>query len=173
MSGSSDDRNVNLLCPVLSPRGRAAVSRLLCHWPPDGKPMRAHVLALAADAEATISSFLNSTIVYIIAKQWADLLSVYVFRLHRRPFCEGGDLLCGAEAPAWQMYLFAAGLLLVLTPLQQTAIRTGSLASTCQMAKLSTLNKQQQVKGLVRAWSHGRVQLHLPRRLQIPQTTLN
>ena len=150
--GAPDDRNVQLLCPILSLRGRVAVSSL-CRWPPNARPMRAHILALYADAEATISSFVNSTIVYVIAKQWADLLSIYVFRLHPRPFCTEDPPVCGREAQAWQMYLFASGLLLVLTPLQQAVAR--------HEKRLPSLKKVQSASAQAVGWSLGAASVRL------------
>ena len=110
--------SATLWCPILSPRGRYVVYSL---FRGQVQPAREHVIALVAEAETTLRSFGTSTLVYVIAKEWADLLSIYVFRLQPRPFCQGEVSVCGTIAPGWQLLCFALGLLAVLTPLQCSA----------------------------------------------------
>lgn len=107
---------------VMSARGRAALRSLFCSCPPDHRPIKQHLAILVAKAEDTLADFTDSTIVYIIAKQWADLLSIYTFRLHARPFCAHASAhVCGTEAAGWIQLLYALGLLLVLAVVVRAA----------------------------------------------------
>ena len=106
------------LCALLSVSARHVLRNLFCHCPPRLKPASAHFSRLFEDARPHVQAFVDSTIIYVLSKQWFDMLSIYAFRLHARPFCEGSVAACGDEAPGSHQALFAVGLLIVLIPIQ-------------------------------------------------------
>ena len=54
----------------------------------DGNPSALARLRSAMQASiVSTRSFLDGTIVYVLSKQWADLLSTHIFHLHAAPFC--------------------------------------------------------------------------------------
>ena len=110
-AGEPDD----ISCPFGSSRLQRAVCDLLRF---DVSAARVLLSSAAHDAWPVVLAFIDGTVVYILSKEWVDLLSIYIFRLHPRPFCEGSGNECGHEAPAWQLGLFAIGLLVTLAPVQ-------------------------------------------------------
>jgi hypothetical protein len=81
-----------------------------CRCPPNIRPALGHLRSKFRAERSTIFTFVDGTVVYLLSKQWTDLLSIYIFRLHKIPFCQAPDD-CGTEAPTWQLLLFALGML--------------------------------------------------------------
>ena len=62
--------------------------------------------------------------IYVLSKEWYDLLAVYLFRLQPVPYCEFEVThMCIESAPAWQHFLFSFGLL----PLSAFIVRVAFL----------------------------------------------
>lgn len=104
-------------CPFASPASNLALLQL-CACPPKPGPSRALLARKTEFALPQLFSFADATLVYILSKQWKDLLSVNLFQLHVRPFCKEAKTAyqnCGHEAPVWQMAAFAFGLLVAAT----------------------------------------------------------
>ena len=74
---------------------------------------------LVVDARPVLVAFADSTVVYIVAKQWADLLAIYIFELQPRPFCVGAASVCGQVAPAWEQFLYSIGVLVLCVPIRR------------------------------------------------------
>ena len=74
-----------------------------------------------------ISMFLNDTLVYIVSRQWVDLLFIELFRYHPLPFCAEprSDLPCTPEAPSGVQARLALGILLAAAILRRTAAGFG------------------------------------------------
>ena len=75
-----------------------------------------------------VKAFLDSTVTYILSREWQDLLSIYLFRLHPLPHCVQNSVCysffglvsrpvdagpgCSAEAETSTQLFFTLGLLL-------------------------------------------------------------
>ena len=79
-----------------------------------------------------ITGFLDATMIYVLSKEWSDLLSIYLPwpRLKPIPYCEQ-DITrpCTDPKPAWESFLFALMLLPLCTLVVQASLdlqqRTG------------------------------------------------
>lgn len=126
------------VCPMASMAFDNAL-RALCQC--DSKPMLNLLHDTVSDAREPVLRFLEGTIVYVLSKEWADLLAVYIFRLHAQPYCLPQDIdgtwlsctdsgvsafmaracgtgrqtprVCSAEAAAWVQAGYAIVLLFV------------------------------------------------------------
>ena len=84
-----------------------------------------------------VKGFMDMTTTYVLSREWQDLLSMYIFRLHPLPHCSQENTVrysflglvarrgidddrpgCSAEASAWTQGLFAILLLLAAAALQ-------------------------------------------------------
>ena len=127
-------------CPGTISREGIHALRRLCSCPPDAAPTISHGAKLIQDAGPVIANFTDTTIVYVQARMWADLLFIYVFRLVPRPFCDVGKIQdqCGATAPGWQQLLVAVALPLALSTVGKLGpgtatrdARQGQLCAVC------------------------------------------
>ena len=126
------------VCPMASEAFDDAL-RALCQC--DGKPMLNLLHDTVSDAREPVLNFLEGTIVYVLSKEWADLLAVHIFGLHPQPYCLPQDSdgtwlsctdsgfsafmaracaagrpvprVCSAETAAWVQASYAIALLLV------------------------------------------------------------
>ena len=52
-----------------------------------------------------VTSFADGTVVYVLSRMWADLLTFYVVPLHPLPYCEFDDVNpCADHAEAWAQW---------------------------------------------------------------------
>ena len=82
-----------------------------------------------------VKGFLDMTVTYVLSRQWQDLLSIYLFRLHPLPHCSPHDVGysflglvmrgdigdrpgCSVDADASTQAIFAVGLLLFASAVQ-------------------------------------------------------
>lgn len=113
---------------VLRPRGDDESSdELQPLTPGEAAPVRP-----PAGAAVRIADLLDGTALFVLAKEWVDLLSIYAFKIHPSPFCvaPGGEdeeytahELCTSEASSPQQAVFTLGLLLSAAVLKQIAVR--------------------------------------------------
>eukprot|EP00966_Prymnesium_polylepis_P068505 1591522-Prymnesium_polylepis.1 len=68
-------------------------------------------------ASTPVADLLEDTVLFVLAKEWADLLGIYLFRLHPSPFCDE----CAPEAAAALKRVAALKLLLVAAVLKRVA----------------------------------------------------
>jgi hypothetical protein len=92
----------------------------------DCRPAFEFLTERAKDAAKPIAAFLEGTIVYTVSKQWDDLLSIYVFGLHQRPYCGDDDDAhahhhCHPEGSSSAQFAYSATLLLLTSALQAWA----------------------------------------------------
>ena len=72
---------------------------------------------------AAVAGFADGTLLYVLSKMWADLLSIYVFEFQPEPYCSlRYDEPCRAYAPASDQWAYAFALLLVATLLDAIAV---------------------------------------------------
>ena len=59
------------------------------------------------------ATYFDGMFIFVLSRMWADLLSIYVFRLYPHPFCESVNIAsdCSEHSPEWQLWLYAFGLL--------------------------------------------------------------
>ena len=90
-----------------------------------------------------VKGFLDTTVTYVLSREWQDLLSVYIFRLHPLPHCSdqvgyqifgwvsraavSTDPECTSDAPVEQQAVYALGLLIACAVVH-VAIMRSSLA---------------------------------------------
>ena len=123
-AGLSDEADAEeCCCPgTVSPQAQHAAQVLFCA----GRlhPALKHLAAITRAARDVLKTFTDSTVVYVLAKMNADLISIYLFRLHERPFCcpaqpQACDLaVCGTEANSLEQFVYTLGLLIACTPLR-------------------------------------------------------
>ena len=92
--------------------------------------MESAVPLLSADLlRSTSRKFLNSVAVYIVSREWQDLLSVYIFNMHPMPHCSAATMQlmgwtfaplvvtpeCTRHAAARAQFLYALALLMVVS----------------------------------------------------------
>jgi hypothetical protein len=82
----------------------------LSHEPPAMPAQR-------AAASSPVADLLEDTLLFLLAKEWADLLGIYIFQLKPAPFC----VECAPEAAASTQVRFCLGLLLVAAALKRAA----------------------------------------------------
>jgi len=89
--------------------------------------VQASIDAWLSPSYTPISMFLGDTLVYIVSRQWVDLLFIELFRYHPLPFCSEprSDLPCTPEAPSSVQARLALGILLAAATLRRTAAGFG------------------------------------------------
>ena len=80
------------------------------------------------DTQVAVGTFISGTLLYVLSRQWQDLLAVNVFHLHPLPFCDTAhgnlsQLPCTPEAGSGVQFLFAAGMLCVAAVVQHVSLR--------------------------------------------------
>ena len=80
------------------------------------------------DTQVAVGTFISGTLLYVLSRQWQDLLAVNVFHLHPLPFCDtaygnSSQLPCTEEAGSGVQFLFAVGLLCVAAVVQACSLR--------------------------------------------------
>eukprot|EP00965_Chrysotila_dentata_P032136 1072227-Pleurochrysis_carterae.AAC.1 len=81
-----------------------------------------------------VRNFLQGTGVFLISRECADLLSIFVFRLHPVPFCDrAGFLACSPEKGSGVQAVFALVLTPCLAMLQLTAAKYQSRYASLRM----------------------------------------
>ena len=80
------------------------------------------------DTQVAVGTFISGTLLYVLSRQWQDLLAVNVFHLHPLPFCDtahgnSSQLPCTPEAGSGVQFLFAAGMLCVAAVVQHVSLR--------------------------------------------------
>ena len=80
------------------------------------------------DTSLAVGTFINGTLLYVLSRQWQDLLAVNVLHLHPLPFCDtahanSSQLPCTPEAPSGVQFIFAASLLCVAAVVQHISLR--------------------------------------------------
>ena len=80
------------------------------------------------DTQVAVGTFISGTLLYVLSRQWQDLLAVNVFHLHPLPFCDtaygnSSQLPCTEEAGSGVQFLFAVGLLFVAAVVQACSLR--------------------------------------------------
>jgi hypothetical protein len=80
------------------------------------------------DTQVAVGTFISGTLLYVLSRQWQDLLAVNVFHLHPLPFCDtaygnSSQLPCTEEAGSGVQFLFAVGLLCVAAAVQACSLR--------------------------------------------------
>ena len=80
------------------------------------------------DTQVAVGTFISGTLLYVLSRQWQDLLAVNVFHLHPLPFCDTAhgnlsQLPCTPEAGSGVQFLFAAGMLCVAAVVQHASLR--------------------------------------------------
>ena len=142
------------ICPVLWRQWRA---RAEARWP-------------------LIMSFVDMTTIYVLSREWHDLLSIYIFRLHPLPHCaqtvaytfvaQGmmpGDRgeECAAEAPLWRLATYAGSLLLV-----ESCVMALTVWSLSQHPRLA--DQLMSIAGMCVGWATGDATVGLALRYSQP-----
>ena len=72
-----------------------------------------------------LAAFIDGTILFILSREWHDIIAINILRLHPLPFCaeDASRLPCTTEAPANQQAIFAASVLVASLVLQSVAAR--------------------------------------------------
>ena len=116
------------------------------------------------DAESgklgVMSGFLDGTAAYVLSFTWHQLLSIYIFNLHPRPWGGGGE-----QASSIAMLRFAAGLCVVAGLVQHLA-----RSSVC--ASLPGAETVPSMTGMLAGWAGGDTFLQLFRELRAARPEL-
>ena len=101
-----------------------------------------------------MGGFLDGTAAYVLSFTWHQLLSIYIFNLHPRPWGGGGE-----QASSIAMLRFAAGLCVVAGLVQHLA-----RSSVC--ASLPGAETVPSMTGMLAGWAGGDTFLQLFRELR-------
>ena len=71
----------------------------------------------------SLARFVDGTVLYILSREWHDIFSIQLLRLHPLPFCDedASHLPCTQEAPSIVQAKFALSVLVVASVLQPVA----------------------------------------------------
>ena len=96
-----------------------------------------------------VGAFINGTALYILSREWQDLIATNLFRLHPLPFCRAGSswLPCTPEASASVQARFAVGMLVAGAVVQHVALRNES--------RWPSLGMMPPMVGMCVGWSWG------------------
>ena len=111
-----------------------------------------HLRRRLHETSPAVGNFINGTLLYVLSRQWQDLLATNVFHLHPLPFCDTrpvntSRLPCTPEASSGAQLRFAAGLLCVAAVVQHVSL--------CKAAQWPSLAIVPRMVGMCVGWAFG------------------
>ena len=154
VSGSLDLEHDLTATPAAAPRTP----------PPLTTRFRKMVQRHATSTTPAVANFIDGVVLFVLSREWHELLSVHVMHLHPLPFCsmDSANLPCTLEASSAHQFGFAFGLLLLAVVVQQTlspsaAARAvgGSVRENSCEARWPSLSIVPPMVSMVVGWAFG------------------